>query len=186
MLLFLLSVVDDNKRDKVQYLYDKYITLLMSIAKKMLEDEGDNNFENDACDVVQSTFLHLLKYMPDDVNFEKPYVLKVLRNETIKFLKKNKYYDDIDDYEEIASEEDFEDIVVAENNKEILARIIYNLDDKYRLPIVMKYEFEMSVDKIAEQLDLAVPSVYSRLQKAYGLIKKEYEKMEGKNGCVKS
>ena len=185
MLFFLLSIVDESKHDKVWYLYNKYNDDLISYARSELKRKNDKNYENDAWDVVQNTFLRLIQYMPEEIKFEKSYVFKILTNEIYKHLNKTEYYEDIDDNENLASEEDFEEIVAEEDNKKIIATIIYNLEDKFRMPIIMKYEFEMSVKDIAEQLDLAVPSVYSRLEKAYGLIKEEYERIEGKNGHIK-
>ena len=182
MLCFLLSIVDENKKEKVKYLYHKYFDRMISFAKSSLIAKNDSNFDDDACDVVQNTFLKLLQYMPDQVEYERSYVFKILTNEIYKFLNKEKYYEDIDDYEDMASEEEFEEIVIAENDKEIIAKIIYDLDERLRVPIVMKYEFEMSAEEIAQQLDIAVRSVYARLDKAYALIKKEYDKKEGQNG----
>lgn len=186
MIFFLLSIVDESKHNKIRYLYNKYKDDLLSYARSELKRKNDNNFENDALDVVQNTFLRLIQYMPEDIKFEKTYVFKILINEINKHLNKTEYYEDIDHNENVASEEDFEEIVAEEENKKLIATIIYNLEDKFRIPIIMKYEFDMSVNDIAKQLDLAVPSVYSRLEKAYGLIKIEYERMVGKNGRIKS
>ena len=64
---------------------------------------------NHAEDVVQNTYVSLLMYLPDDIKYEKSYVFQVLKNEIAKFLKKESRYEieQIDDIEEITSEEDF-------------------------------------------------------------------------------
>ena len=48
-------------------------------------------------------------YLPDDIKYEKSYVFQELKNEIAKFLKKESRYEieQIDDIEEITSEEDF-------------------------------------------------------------------------------
>ena len=175
LLNFLLSVVDESKHDKVLYLYNKYHSDLIRYAKSELRNANHRNFKNDAFDVVQNTYLKLLKYLPDEIKYEKSYVFTILDNEINKFLNEKEYYMDIYEHEDLVSEDEFIDALIKKEQIENIGALINMLNDKFRIPMLMKYGYEISVEQIAKQLDLTVPAVYKRLEKARAIIKKQLD-----------
>ena len=69
-----------------------------------------------------------------------------------------------------------EDIIKKETEYEVNL-VVRKLDDKFRLPIIMYYTAQMSVDEIAKSLKIPKGTVKSRLHKARQIIKKELEDM---------
>lgn len=184
LISFLLSVVDDNKRNMVQYLYDKYDKEFIRYAKSHLKNVDGKNYIDFAYDVVCNTYVSLLLYLPDEIKFERAYVFQVLKIEIAKFLKKEKRMtvEQIDETDDFSSEEDFINDFLTKEKINKVKEIIKNLDSKYQIPIFLYYGCHVPINVIAAQLEITEEAVYSRLSRARSQIKKKYEEEEGKNG----
>ncbi|CUP08307.1 RNA polymerase factor sigma-70 RpoD [Intestinibacter bartlettii] len=86
----------------------------------------------------------------------------------------------IDDYELIdikgTSLNTEQGILKKETEREVNL-IVGKLEDKFKLPIIMHYTVEMSLDEIAKSLKIPKGTVKSRLHKGRQIIKKELEDM---------
>ena len=66
-----MSVTEEDKHGKVQYLFDKYCKILVPYTKNELRSANCPNYHYDAYDIVRNTFLNLIKYMPESIESEK-------------------------------------------------------------------------------------------------------------------
>lgn len=176
MLNFLLAIVEEDKREKIEILYYKYNKDMIRYAKSKLRNANHRNYKNDAYDAVQNTFLKLIKYIPDEITKEKSYVFAVLDNEINKILKDKEYFVDLYEQEDLVDEDDFVEILILKLQLDNIGRLVNQFDDKFRIPMLMKYGYDMTVEQIAEQLDIPASSIYWRLGKARQMIKTAIER----------
>ena len=169
-----MSITDDSKKDKIQYLYNKYYAILLSVAKSKLTKAGQRNSQIDAYDIVQNVFLNLIQYLPDEMEYEKAYIFTILDNEIYRFLKKEAYNENIDDYENNLADEDFFESFNTREQLQRVSKIITSLDEKYRIPMILKYEFDLSVENISKRLNLPIRTVYYRLKRGQQIIKDSF------------
>lgn len=121
-------------------------------------------------DVVQETFLRAWKSL-DSLNDEgaaKSWLITILRRENARRFER-KQFDlvDIDDVS-VADPINFGDVVLEHRE---LRRIIGDLSEEYREPLMMQILMGFSGDEIAEQLNLNKNTVMTRLFRARNQIK---------------
>ena len=76
-------------------------------------------------------------------------------------------------------EDDFFDSLCTKEQLNEVTSIINSLDEKFRVPLLLRYEFDLSVETIATRLNISISTTYYRLQKGRLLVKNRFE--EG--GC---
>jgi RNA polymerase sigma-70 factor (ECF subfamily) len=79
-----------------------------------------------------------------------------------------------------------EEVVAGREENQRVWKSVSELDDKHRIPLILHYYHNLSVDEIAAALDLPKATVYSRLQagrdKIYGRLKAQgWGREEGSN-----
>ena len=129
MLAFLLSLADESDHDKIVYLYTHFHDVMIRAAKRKLFMARIPNAADLAEDVVQNTFVKLIKYI-HAINFDvserelRSYVVSAAVREAINEMERNKQHDDIDQYLDISSDEDFvKDVMTHEKYMAVVAAI---------------------------------------------------------------
>lgn len=121
-------------------------------------------------DVVQETFLRAWKSLDSlkDEGAAKSWLITILRRENARRFER-KQFDlvDIDDVS-VADPINFGDVVLEHRE---LRRIIRDLSEEYREPLMMQILMGFSGDEIAEQLNLNKNTVMTRLFRARNKIK---------------
>lgn len=121
-------------------------------------------------DVVQETFLRAWKSLDSlkDEGAAKSWLITILRRENARRFER-KQFDlvDIDDVS-VADPVNFGDVVLEHRE---LRRIIGNLSEEYREPLMMQILMGFSGDEIAQQLSLNKNTVMTRLFRARNQIK---------------
>lgn len=133
----------------------------------------------DAEDLYQQTFLKLFEQdmaihrdgNPQALIFSVAY--GIWRNEQRKQLRRAT--DPADDLTSAASSSNTEREALARLEAEELKRAVEHLPDKYRIPLILQYTFEMSLEGISKTERIPIGTVKSRLYQAKKLIKKEME-----------
>ena len=144
--------------------------------------------KEDGEDLYQQTFLKAieLKHKIDKNNNPRSFLvsvsIKIWKN-TVRKNNRRKLIApsmNIDDYELIdikgTSLNTEQGILKKETEREVNL-IVGKLEDKFKLPIIMHYTVEMSLDEIAKSLKIPKGTVKSRLHKGRQIIKKELEDM---------
>ena len=174
-LFFLLLSVSPKHHDKVKQLYEEYHDMSVKLARSELWRRGWGNYYNDAEDVVQNAFRRILRY-GKKINFEfeehvlKGYVCKVVCNEVTRFVEENKRHveesvENIDDVSCEYAEEEFYRQLNVQEQQEIIAKLISEMDEKYRCVLTLKYKHLKKPKEIALMLGIKEKTVYTRISR---------------------
>lgn len=114
-------------------------------------------------DLVQETFLKVhtkLKTLKDE-NKLKSWVFSIARNTVFDYFKSTNNIVELKDLDFEA-----EDEVIEHTEKDCLLSHIVNLDKKYRAPLFLADIKGVKQQDISKQLDISLPTVKSRIQRA--------------------
>lgn len=140
--------------------YEKYYRMAYSYVFR----------EQDAMDIVQEgAYRAILKSdLLKQPEYVDTWICKIMINEALRFLKKNKLASvDMEDLPEQGQEDQVEDID--------LQRALDKLDEQERVIVVLRYFEEEKIDTIGKIMELNVNTVKSRLYRAMDKLKKYME-----------
>jgi len=175
MLSFLLTLVDEQHRDIVQYIYDMYHDDMIRFARHKLRIAGVPSYDIDAQDAVQSAFLKICKYYKailEDIPEKqfKSYIFAIVKNESKDIIKGNKRFEIADENLETLPDEEFLERLKIKEQYDDVMDAIKKLDDKYSFTLLFYYVEEMSVKNIAENMEIPEKTVYTRLERGRALL----------------
>ncbi|MGL4763104.1 MAG: RNA polymerase sigma factor [Sarcina sp.] len=172
---------------ELEKLIDEFGDYIYSFCLKLTRDKTL------AQDLYQNTFLKAVEIQEKiDVKSAKNYIIgisiKLWKNQKRKQAIRNKIAffissDDKDYVEKNIDKTDIESDYIREEEKMGVAGIITKMNDKIRLPIIMFYNLEMSIEEISNLLNIPKGTVKSRLNKGRNIVKEEILKEEYK--CTK-
>lgn len=172
MLIFLLSLADEQFRPQIERLFRRYHNKMLRVARQSFARAKHHNPALDAEDAVQSTFLSIVRYA-NSVPFGKPenelkaYLFTILHHEITKIIEEP----------ELPSQDGVEDIIDIESLSDLAERIdirdqyaevvtaIRDMDPKYSSVLLLCYGEEMTVKQAAEVLGISPNTVYTRLRR---------------------
>ena len=175
MFTFVLSLAELNDDDKILHIHDHYYQEMLKVAHFILKDASKTLDEEDA---VQNAFCRLQEYSHNipSLNHEKQlrsYVLITVKREAYKLLENAVYYEDIGEYSNtLISDEDFVQTINRVDEYQRVVDAIAQLDDRYSIPLYMRWVEELSVKKIARRLDIPVKTVYTNFERGKYLLAK--------------
>lgn len=170
MLFFLMATEGDPQAIALADYYTEHKNVLYSTALQILRDPYL------AEDAIQETFINLYRYqsaftkVPE--NKRKGYLLTMVRNQCYTFLKKADRERDLTEKTALDAEPDFlgyfdvEEIILAGETKERLAKAMRKLNDVQQEILICRYYYDLSGQEIADMLGISVGSVWSRLHRA--------------------
>ena len=130
--------------------------------------------DKDFCeDIVQEVFIQVWdkRQIFESEKHFKAYFYKALRNNTVKHLSRQKPSEELSNIKTLESEDVFAKIVEIEFKREV-SRAIAMLPEKRRQVIVHAIA-GLTVEEIAEQLNISVNTVKIHKKKAYSDLRKE-------------
>ena len=175
MLTFLLSLAEESDHGKIIYIYNTFHDDMLRLAKHRLRLAGVHAYEYEAEDAVQNAFVKLAKYI-SRVNFDngdkslRAYVMSVTANEVRNLISDMKKTEDITEYCDEMSEEDFLERLQIEDGYANALETIKHMDERYSTALMMFYCKEMSVKEIAKILGVPEKTVYTRLSRGKRLL----------------
>ena len=126
----------------------------------------------DAEDLTQQTFLAAHRHLEQlrEPERARSWLCAILRNVYLKQLRSNGGLqpDSLQDVSEPAAEGVLENPI----DEEQLQAALLELPEEYRSPVILFYFGELSYKEIAEQLEVPIGTVMSRLARAKSLLKK--------------
>ncbi len=155
-------------------LVEEYSEMLFRYAYRLSGSAAD------AEDLTQQTFLAAHRHLEQlrEPGRAKSWLCAILRNVYLKQLRSHCGIepDSLQDVAEPASE------VALENpiDEEQLQAALLELPEEYRSPVVLFYFGELSYKEIAEQLEVPIGTVMSRLARAKSLLKKRLSPLPAK------
>ena len=180
MIPFFLQAIETHEQyELIEQLYIRYYDLMVSRAYQVLNDISDAEdaamkvFETISedphliCDLEQPDTVAKLSLFTKNAAIDI-YRKKRIRNNVLSYSSDH----EIDMLANIADpQQNIEDIAVNAENQTHLKMAIQSLDDKYRIPLLLKYYYNQGNSSIAKALDLPVETVNQRIFRAKGKIK---------------
>lgn len=186
MLVFLMSIEDEQTRTKIEEIYRHYRKLLYFTAYNVLKDY------HEAEDVVQSAIVkicdHLDKIQDIQCNKTKGFLVIIVRNLAINIYNQKKRRADIDmekldDPTKDDSDWNPEQYMIKIENAEWVAQKLAQINPEYADALVLRYTYQFSIDEMALLMNATESSVRVKLHRArkalLGLMKGEYHDRTG-------
>ncbi|GAA0715785.1 sigma-70 family RNA polymerase sigma factor [Paraclostridium ghonii] len=168
--------------EDIENLVDEYGTIVYKFCIKISQNKEEGE------DLYQQTFLKALelrKKLCKDKNskgFLISIAVKLRSNNVRKFIRRNTIAPNINanEYESLIikdTKSNIENEVIHKEVKKEVNLAVSKLQDKFKLPIIMYYTGDMSVEEISRALKIPKGTVKSRMHKARSLIKSELEEI---------
>lgn len=157
---------------------DFYKNYIFAIILNFIKDYGEA--ENVAQEVFLQIYTSLRTY--DDDNF-KGWIGKIAANKSIDWIRKKKSrfreeaFDNTTDIIDnmVSSQNNNPEIYLVEKERtEVIARVLSNIPEIYRITIEKFYFQEKSYELIAKEEDVPIKTVASRLYRAKILLKEKW------------
>lgn len=156
-----------QQEEHIAYILDTYGDLLYRMSLSIVGNRAD------AEDMVQDTFVTYAEQAPEfpDEAHEKQWLVKVVRNNSLMLVRKNK------NRERILSEQ--AEISVGRDADYGILEVLDSIPEKYRTVLMLHYVEEYRVEEIAKVLHKSVSAVKMRLQRGRNMLAERYkEKMQ--------
>lgn len=173
-----LLLVEEEKRDKVAYIYQNNYKYMLYKVRSIIDDESS------AEDVVHDTMLKIIDNLDkidcSDKDKLKNLCMIMAEQKSIDFLRKKRSDLSVEELpEESDDSHEPQRYLMEKVGVEQIVDAIYKLNGIYRLPCELKYLYGYKEREIAELLDLSPKLVNSRIFRAKNLIR-EYIKEKSK------
>lgn len=162
-----MSINRLQQEEHIAYILDTYGDLLYRMSLSIVGNRAD------AEDMVQDTFVTYAEQAPEfpDEAHEKQWLVKVVRNNSLMLVRKNK------NRERILSEQ--AEISVGRDADYGILEVLDSIPEKFRTVLMLHYVEEYRVEEIAKVLHKSVSAVKMRLQRGRNMLAERYkEKMQ--------
>lgn len=177
---------DENDKNYIAYLYEKYEKKLYYIANSYLK----NHFDSEDC--VQDVFVVVMNKLDQfrsfSIDHQKNFMIKVCRciaiNKYNENTKRNIAEMSLNDsiieseFEIVDNESYLDKILINDENYKIIYNIIDNMDSKYGDILYLKLFLNMKNNEIAKLLNLPLNLINVRLNRAKIKLKETMSKNE--------
>lgn len=173
MLCFYLMLVDDEEnKDKLSYLYQKYYSLMCAVARQNTYNASDVE------DIVHNSILkiipHLHKLDLQNETATRSYICTVVANKARDENRRGA--DMVQPLEEVdnfcGATEDVLSIIQTKEGYELLVRCIHELSPALRRTCELRLLHDLTEREIADLLDTSVTTVGVRIMRGRAQLKK--------------
>lgn len=175
----LLRYYEKNDEEALTAFFLQYKDLAFRIAYSILGNQAD------ADDIMQQTFVQIIKkqtickaaYDLDD-NKVKSWLLSIVYNFARMHLRSKKIkatYSLEEERQDMPTSKENQNSYDAEKheNSQKLKKAVFNLPEKYRIPILMRYHEDMSIEDISKTLDTNPSTIRSILSRGINLLREK-------------
>lgn len=171
------EVATDSQWAWIREAMEAHQSALIRYAQQILRD-GDQ-----ARDAVQEAFIKLCKQSPDKVRDHLlPWLFRVVRNQCLNMLRKDKRMSHIDDLDTISVQQNPAESHPQEQRKRevitSLFEMVDTLPNRQRELVRLKFQQDFSYQEIAEVTGLTVTNVGYILHQAVRSLKQQWETLE--------
>lgn len=171
MISFLMTIASEEMGKGIEYLYKHYHRDMLIYAKELLKRSGCRNYELDAEDVIQRTYIKLFESGKIDFTKSereiKSYLISTVHSVFVDHLRENRKYasdGEFDDSLEISDNSFYEELRIKERYGQVVDAI-KELDLIYSSTLFLTVE-GMKPAEIAEYMGISEQTVYTRLRRA--------------------
>lgn len=181
-MLALLNTLPHKYRSKVEELYYEYKDVMLYVAMGIVKEKEL------AQDIVQLAFIRIIKHIEkiDGLSDKevKGYIVFIVRNLAIDHIRKQKRektvsYDNME-YTIEDKGESTENIVMLDFEVSMVKKKLKDLDEKYSVPLIMKYTLDFSQEEIAQTLNISVQNVKVRCHRGRKMLMDAIRKEAGR------
>lgn len=178
MLPIILAISDEGDRNFVGDIYSRYGKQMYIIAFDILKKK--ENAEDCVHDVIKIIINNIERFRSADYEYLINLIAKCTRNTAINIYNKEKRYlscvqnshTEECEKEFVDDSENFDNILINEENKKRLSELISELDTIYRDVLYLKYQICMSSSEISKLLGVSENVVNVRLYRAKKILLK--------------
>ena len=128
MLLYILSISDESDHNKILYLYKNFYDFMIKYSTNKFQSYGMPNFENNAEDAVQNTFMKISKHIKKiDFTVDKKRLKTAIASAESVKIGKATIFSTVSG--ELPGEYKIEIVKIDKNNKENKNYVIKIVDD---------------------------------------------------------
>lgn len=165
--------------------YDQLMERYQRLVFKVAFGFGKN--KQNSLDITQNVFLKAYENLSSfkGKGSFRAWIVKIAYNESINWIKKNKYYESSELFEEILMNHcdgiSQEDELLARENKTQLLQSLFALNTRYRLAVVLRYFNEMPIKEISGILKCSEGVVKNMLYRSLRQLKQNLQEMSHDN-----
>jgi len=152
-----------STKEQFSQLVMKYNESLFFTAKSILRNDTDA--EDAVCSAVLKAYENFSQLR--EIKYFKTWITRIVINEAYMICRKNKNTDSLED---ITVEPSY-----SEHHDDTW-ELVNSLEDEFRTVLIMFYYNDMSINEIAENLNIAAGTVKSRLSRGRKMLKEILEK----------
>lgn len=177
MLAYLLSLCEKQYHPIIEHIYYTYQEDMVKFAKFRLKNRSIPNYDIEAEDVVQNSFIKIVTYaskidQKSPPKVLKSYVMEIVKNESSTFVHKYFKHPEAEALEaEFASMEDYTATLNVLNLYEDLIDAIDSLDYIYSVPVYLRVVMDFDVGEISVMLEICEKTAYTRIERAKKMLK---------------
>lgn len=156
-----------QQEEHIRYILDTYGDLMYRMSLSIVGNRAD------AEDMVQDALLTYVKeapHFPDEAH-EKQWLVRVVRNQSLMLIRKNK------NHERILSE--YSKVSVGKDADYGITEALMTIPEKYRSILVLFYVEEYSVTEIAAIIGKTVSAVKMRLKRGREMLCERMKNVRG-------
>lgn len=184
LMLLLAGDFEGMNPSTQKEIFKEYYELVYGLIFYLVKDHATTE------DLIQETFLHILRKMPD-IDSEgklKGWIRTVVKNRVYTYLKRNKKLrneiaDDsvliMDELVFVSGAESIEAEVETKMMSEAIGRCLQDLKPEYRALIELRWKQELSYKEMADVLDTSEQTIKHKLHRAREAMKKRFVKLWG-------
>lgn len=177
----LIAQCKKNNKEALNKLYIKHEKFIYSICYHYTHSKED------ALDLAQEIFIKILKSIQsfDESRPLLPWIKKISINTCLNFKRTQKPIISLDQIvtddgrllkDAIASQYNLEDFILFQDTSEMINDEIAQIEDRYRLPLILRHQHEMTYDEMAHYLHLPLGTVKNNLYRGRKLLKERLQK----------
>jgi RNA polymerase sigma-70 factor (ECF subfamily) len=157
MLFLLTAGLDEKEKNEITKIYYDYKSIMKFFALKYVTNESD------AEDIVHDAFFKIKKNLTKIISLsckkKQSYIVNIVKTTSIEYLRKEKraarnleiYSKELDNAKESDTVQNYF------NQEELrlgIERVMHQIDDKYMVPLIMKYYHGYSIKEICIKLSI--------------------------------
>lgn len=181
ILTIIQTIENETERDAITAIFNEHFPKMLAVAYDILKNKQD----------AEDAAMNAMKYMCEHPENFTDYMSKkainlvflCTKSAAIDIYRKNqrrsKLLISYESWIEETSPDDYEtpdlftNILINQETKQALAEAIEKLDDMYKFPIVLKYNYQMKNHEIADLLHIDVNTVNGRIFRAKKILQQK-------------
>ncbi|MCD8202669.1 MAG: RNA polymerase sigma factor [Prevotella sp.] len=172
----LIGRIKSGDSGAMRMLYDRYVEYLSAVCARYIPDEDDRK------DILQESFIKVFssidKFEMRGENSLKSWMLRIVINESLSFLKKSKDNLNLEQEELLDTPEEPEIDEIPDN---VINDMILSLPPGYRMVFNLYVFEEKSHKEIAEMLNIGASSSASQFSRAKAQLAKKIKEYRKKH-----